>query len=189
MSSSYVSRHGAGALAALAALIAVLVTVPRDTASTQGPRAVVQNPVEPPRSIGDAPLPVPESRVVVLQSTPEELLASVIAARGRGDLAALARCSSTSAGRPALDQLDTARAERDFVDGDEIWKRIEAAKAARTLRVEQAKQAAKQKGDPIEATGSFVAPSAGRGSASAGLAELQIPIVCIRGAWFVRVSP
>ncbi len=189
MSSSYVSRHGAGALAALAALIAVLVAVPRDTASTQGPRAVVQNPVEAPRSIGDVPLPVPESRVVVLQSTPEELLASVIAARGRGDLAALARCSSTSVDRPALDQLDAARAERDFVDGDEIWKRIEAAAKARTLRVEQVQKVVQGKGDPIEATGSFVVPSAGPRSASPGLAELQVPIVRIRGAWFVRVSP
>ena len=185
MSASYFSRHGAKAIAALAASLALWSAIRTDSSS---PRQQPQEPqargprVEAPRYVGDAPALLPESTTIVLQTTPEELVASVIAARARGDLAALARCCSTSAGRPSLDQLDAVRAERDFVEGAALWTRLEAAAARKTLRIEQERR--RQQGAGPDATG-FLTFASGAASSE----ELQIPIARIGGAWFVWVAP
>jgi hypothetical protein len=187
VSTSYISRHGVGSLAVLAAVVALLFGTGTDSA--QQPSVQLQQPQGPreeaPRYLGDMPLPLPESKHVVLQTTPQELVASITAARARRDMAALARCCSTSAGRPALDQLDEVRAERDFFEGEQLMVRLERAAKARTLRVEQQEGRPRTEPDErVDATGMLVFPSG-----TQAITELQLPIVRIRGAWYVRVSP
>ncbi len=187
MSSSHVSRHGAKPVAVLAVLFALLVAVGTGSSSLRkNPQGVVpQGPGgEPPRYVGDAPAPLPESEAIVLQNTPAELVASVLAARTRRDLAALARCCSTSAGRQLLDQLDAVRAERDFFESEQLWTRLAAAAAGQALRVETQARPAPEQGTAIDATGTVAFASG-----SAAIAELQLSIVHIGGAWFLRVSP
>ncbi len=188
MSSSYVSRQDAMSTGALVALLALLITFATGRSSRDGlrqdPKPQEQQAAAP-RHVGDAPMPLAESRTVVLQTTPEELVASVIAARARRDLAALARCSSTTVDRPALDQIDAARAERDFVDGEVLWTRLEAAVKAKTLRtllVEKPERS--EDGFAFEASGTLVFPSGSR-----SIDEFSVAIVRHRGAWFVKVSP
>lgn len=183
MSSSYVSRHGVGSLAALSAALALLVGF-----GAQGSQstAVVQPPQEPraeaPRYVGDVPLPLPESQHLVLQTTPEELVASVVAARARRDLAALSRCCSQSIGRVALDQFDAARAERDFFDAEVLMDRFEAAVKKNALRIEQREVKRTEAGEDAVGTITFA-------TGTAALPEVQMPIVRVGGAWYLKVTP
>lgn len=184
MNSSYVSRQGVGSLAALAAALALLVGLGGDN-SSQAVTAVRQ-PQEPravaPRYVGDVPLPLPESAHPVLQTTPEELVATVVAARARRDLAALARCCSQSVGRVALDQFDAARAERDFYDAQVMMERFEAAVQKKALRIEQHEVKRSEAGEDAVGTIAFA-------TGAMGLPEVQMPIVRIGGAWYLKVTP
>lgn len=185
---SHAFRYGAGSLAVVASLLALLSF---GSGSSSAPELLQpQDPVVTPRSVGDVPLPLAESTTVVLQNTPDQLLDSVIAARGRRDIAALARCSSTTAGQPALDQFDAARAERDFFDGEQLWTLLTAAKNGRTLQIDDVKApvfSAEDRAQKVEALAMVTAPV--KGAKAAGLSEVQIGIVRIAGAWYVRVSP
>lgn len=188
MSASLVSRYAVGSSAIVASLVALVVSLGVGS-SVQGPQQ--ERVAEAPRFVGDTPLPLPESATVVLQTTPDELARSIVGARGRRDLAALAHCSSTSTGRTALDQIDAARAERDFFDGDALWRAFESAMTERVLRVEDRVVPGTEEG--IEAAAEWVFPNAApnrdAGNARVALVEIRIPLVRIRGAWFVRVAP
>lgn len=183
MNSSYVSRHGVGSLAALAAALALLVGLGGDNSS---PAVAVRQPQEPraeaPRYVGDVPLPLSESAHPVLQTTPEELVATVVAARARRDLAALSRCCSQSVGRVALDQFDAARAERDFYDPEVMMERFEAAVQKKALRIEQRDVKRGEAGEDGLGTIAFA-------TGMKSLPEVQMPIVRIGGAWYLKVSP
>lgn len=187
MSMTFVSRHDAMSVGAIAALLALLITLGVSASSQRGPQGPGrQDPkAEAPRFVGDAPAPLAESTTVVLQTTPEELVASVLAARARNDLAALARCCSTTVGRAGLDQIDAARAERDFVEGGVLWDRLAVAAKAKKLRFEQVEQRTQaEDGTTFEASGTIAFPSGSR-----SIDELNFEIVRNRGAWFVKVSP
>ena len=63
--------------------------------------------------------------------------------------------------------------------------RLERAVKAKTLRVEQQEGRPRAEADErVDATGMLVFPSG-----TQAITELQLPIVRIRGAWYVRVSP
>lgn len=191
MSASFVSRYAVGSSAVVASVVALILSL--GAGSTERPQQPMpqERVAEAPRFVGDAPLPLPESATVVLQTTPDELARSIVEARGRRDLAALARCSSTSSGRAGLDQLDAARAERDFFDGDALWRAFESASKERILRVEDTKVARGDEG--VEAAAEWVFPNAlpnrDTRNQKVDLVEIRVALVRIRGAWFVRVSP
>jgi len=186
---SYAFRYGAGSLAVVASLTALLTFSgnSRTTPELLPPQGPV---VEAPRYAGDAPLLLAESRTLVLQTTPDQLLDSVVAARARRDIAALARCSSTTAGRPALDMIDAARAERDFFDGEQLWSLLTEAKNGRTLRLDEVREPVWSDEDRAQGADALVMATIVRKELKyAAAPELQIPLVRIAGAWFVRVSP
>lgn len=139
--------------------------------------------------LGDRPLALAESSRPILKSTPEELLQTILNARKDKDVAALARCSSTSLGRPLLDQIDTARVERDFFDSNEkLWQAIEQALASGTLQVEISSLADPVGDPPVEARAELIIPMP-KNTNAAGLEELHLRSVRVLGQWVLEVMP
>lgn len=141
-------------------------------------------PQSPPRFLGEPPQPLVEAQARAMPTTPLELATAMLAARDRRDLAALARSCSTSIGRPDLDALDAARAERDFYDSSAaVWDQLRQALAAGTLQVATADEA--PAGDPpIDGRGTLTVPFR-----TAALDALTLPIVRSNGQWFLAVAP
>jgi hypothetical protein len=81
------------------------------------------------RSLGEPPAVVDESTLTPDRTSPEALLRGLLAARRRGDLAFLARCDLSTAGKGKLDTLDVARAWRQFGwrSVEPFWSKVETA--------------------------------------------------------------
>ncbi len=159
--------------------------------ATDRPAAAPQGPGEAPRYLGDAPALLAESTATLLRGTPEELVATVLAARERRDLAALARCCSISVGRDQLDNLDAVRAERDFFDSPApMWAALQKALDAAQVRVAVAKLA-----PAVPGAGAAAAPVAtARGTVtfardSVELPEMTLAVVQYAGSWYFEVAP
>lgn len=178
---------------AAAILVLILTGARRGSSADPTPNearvpAAQQNPQEPVRYQGDAPAPLAESAMTLARGTPEELMATVLAARGRRDLAALARCCSTAVGRDALDRLDAIRAERDFYESaEQIWASLQRALDAAQLRVETAPVPAvvpvANRANVATARGMVVFASGG-----VALPEFSLAIVQHNGLWSLEVA-
>jgi hypothetical protein len=81
------------------------------------------------RPLGDPPPLVEESPVIPDLSSPEAALRSILEGRARGDLPFLARCGSSTAGKPRLDKEDAHEAHNTYCRKamDPFWSRVRAA--------------------------------------------------------------
>lgn len=136
--------------------------------------------------LGDPPAPLAEPEVAPKQDSPEELLRSILDARDAKDHAALARCSSTSAGRADLTEVDASRAERDFLHEHvaKVWDRLRDAIATGDLTIDTETFQNPEGDPPIEARATARVPVP---EGSAG--EYQFVLVRIGGQWFLLVGP
>lgn len=145
--------HGLGALACTAAMAGILTLTLTGFGKAEEP-AKPQQPtpqpvtLETPAAPAEAD-PAPETpKVYVSPQQPEsewrignlsviELVEGVLAARERNDLAYLARCMESTAGKPALNEEDLLLAHRQFTwrSTDPAWNKISQSWAERTYEV------------------------------------------------------